>query len=102
MGNEVSSSGDVYSYGMLLLEMLTGKRPTDEMFKEGLNLHRYGEVSSWKQAREILDTVVVEEIKEEEEEESSDTEITASQLKECVVSMLRVGVVLLWSRPVSG
>ncbi|CAN0860160.1 LRR receptor-like serine/threonine-protein kinase EFR, partial [Linum grandiflorum] len=82
MGNEVSSSGDVYSYGMLLLEMLTGKRPTNEMFKEGLNLHRYGDVGSWKEAREILDTVLIEE-------ESSDADF---QVKECLVSMLKVGV----------
>ncbi|XP_039067516.1 putative receptor-like protein kinase At3g47110 [Hibiscus syriacus] len=41
MGNELSTKGDVYSYGILLLEIFTGKRPTDEMFKEGLNLHNF-------------------------------------------------------------
>ncbi|KAK8334201.1 hypothetical protein V6Z11_A10G258200 [Gossypium hirsutum] len=39
MGSELSTNGDVYSYGILLLEMLTGKRPTNERFKEGLSLH---------------------------------------------------------------
>ncbi|XP_052876312.1 probable LRR receptor-like serine/threonine-protein kinase At3g47570 [Gossypium arboreum] len=37
--SELSTNGDVYSYGILLLEMLTGKRPTNERFKEGLSLH---------------------------------------------------------------
>ncbi|KAM0072640.1 putative protein kinase RLK-Pelle-LRR-XII-1 family [Helianthus debilis subsp. tardiflorus] len=41
LGSEVSTSGDIYSYGILLLEMMTGKKPVDPVFEEGLTLHSY-------------------------------------------------------------
>ncbi|KAL9661248.1 hypothetical protein QQ045_026070 [Rhodiola kirilowii] len=41
MGGEVTTLGDVYSYGIMLLEMFTGKSPTDEMFREGLSIHSF-------------------------------------------------------------
>ncbi|KAJ9557427.1 hypothetical protein OSB04_012041 [Centaurea solstitialis] len=41
LGNEVSTGGEIYSYGILLLEMLKGKKPIDPMFREGLSLHSY-------------------------------------------------------------
>lgn len=34
MGSMLSIEGDMYSFGILVLEMLTGRRPTDRMFEE--------------------------------------------------------------------
>uniref|UniRef100_A0ACD5TYS6 Uncharacterized protein n=1 Tax=Avena sativa TaxID=4498 RepID=A0ACD5TYS6_AVESA len=42
-GCKISTAGDVYSYGIILLQMITGKQPTDDMFKDGMNLHRFVE-----------------------------------------------------------
>ncbi|KAJ6821199.1 receptor kinase-like protein Xa21 isoform X1 [Iris pallida] len=41
MTNNVSTHGDVYSYGILLMELFTGKRPTDGAFKEGITLRTF-------------------------------------------------------------
>jgi hypothetical protein len=41
MGNEISTYGDIYSYDILLLEMFTAKRPTDDMFNDSLTLHDF-------------------------------------------------------------
>lgn len=41
MGGQPSIQGDVYSFGILLLEMFTGKKPTDEPFAGDYNLHCY-------------------------------------------------------------
>ncbi|PIA45943.1 hypothetical protein AQUCO_01600294v1 [Aquilegia coerulea] len=38
LGRHASTEGDVYSFGVLLLEFITGKRPTDILFQEGSNL----------------------------------------------------------------
>ncbi|KAI3935909.1 hypothetical protein MKW92_030198, partial [Papaver armeniacum] len=45
MGREISKNGDVYSFGIMLLELFTGRRPTDDMFKDGLSLHSFAATS---------------------------------------------------------
>ncbi|KAM4108612.1 hypothetical protein ACB094_03G057800 [Castanea mollissima] len=41
LGGKASTSGDVYSFGILLLEMIIAKKPTDRMFQEGLSLNKF-------------------------------------------------------------
>ncbi|XP_012700582.2 probable LRR receptor-like serine/threonine-protein kinase At3g47570 [Setaria italica] len=53
-GYGVSTDGDIYSYGVLLLEMLTGKRPTDS-FDHGTSLVSYVKMAYPNKLLEILD-----------------------------------------------
>ena len=41
MGGKASTSGDVYCFGILLLEMIIAKKPTDRIFQEGLSLNKF-------------------------------------------------------------
>ena len=55
MGGQVSTFGDVYSYGTLLLEIFTGKRPTDDIFTDGLNLPQFVAMALPENVMEVLD-----------------------------------------------
>lgn len=55
MGCKISTEGDIYSYGIILLEMITGRHPTDDMFKDGMNLHNFVEAALSQEIGEILD-----------------------------------------------
>ncbi|KAF3326914.1 putative LRR receptor-like serine/threonine-protein kinase [Carex littledalei] len=78
-GGQISVVGDVYSYGIVLLEMLTGKRPTSDVFNGGLNLHSYVNAAFPEKIEEILDPTISEEIKDH-------------LMHRCVTSLLRIGL----------
>lgn len=52
---QVTPEGDVYSYGVLLLEMFTGKRPNHEMFKDGLTISKHAEAEHRRRWIGIVD-----------------------------------------------
>ncbi|EYU40960.1 hypothetical protein MIMGU_mgv1a018813mg [Erythranthe guttata] len=53
--NSVSTKGDVYSYGILVLEIFTNKRPTDDSFMDHINLHNFVEAALPDRVMEIVD-----------------------------------------------
>ncbi|KAK9992973.1 hypothetical protein SO802_022676 [Lithocarpus litseifolius] len=65
MGNNVSTEGDVYSFGVFLLEIFLGKRPTDEMFKDDLNLHSFVRMALPERLVQIVDpALLISEVEE--------------------------------------
>ncbi|KAF8022152.1 hypothetical protein BT93_G2334 [Corymbia citriodora subsp. variegata] len=86
MGSVVSIEGDVYSYGILLLEMFTGIRPTAEIFKENLNLHIFVEVALPERVLEITDPILVREV------ESYAGESRKSALQDCLLMIYGIGI----------
>ncbi|KAK3431540.1 LOW QUALITY PROTEIN: hypothetical protein EUGRSUZ_E03344, partial [Eucalyptus grandis] len=61
MGCEVSREGDIYSYGILLLEMFTGLSHTDDIFRDNLTLHSFVAEALPKQVMEITDHILLQE-----------------------------------------
>ena len=41
MGSQPSTQGDMYSFGIMILEILTKRRPTQDMFEEDHNFQTY-------------------------------------------------------------
>lgn len=55
MGGQPSVHGDAYSFGVLLLEMFTGKRPTNELFGGNLTLQIYTKLALPERISDIAD-----------------------------------------------
>ncbi|PIA60096.1 hypothetical protein AQUCO_00400764v1 [Aquilegia coerulea] len=85
MGAEVSTLGDVYSYGVLLLEIFTGKRPTDHMFKEGLTLHDFSKMALPHGVMGVVDKCMLDE-------ETHKGASSSNGIEECLSSILRIGI----------
>ncbi|MED6136362.1 hypothetical protein PIB30_055480 [Stylosanthes scabra] len=93
-GGSVSREGDMYSYEILLLEMLTAKKPTDRMFGEGLNLRNFCNMATAEGIIEIVDSRLLIPI---DEQDQGRRVITRQQnmedtIPECLVSFARIGI----------
>ena len=121
MGGEASSEGGVYSYGVLVLEMFTGRRPTDHMFKDGLNLHNFVKMSLPKRLIQVVDPMLLpREVKEMEvetatmmatKEDDNDNEIVEEanntkdfrhmdvDMQKCLLSVLNIGILCSLESP---
>ncbi|KAJ6824804.1 receptor kinase-like protein Xa21 [Iris pallida] len=90
MTNKVSTHGDVYSYGILLMELFTGKRPTDGAFKEGLTLRTFVKDGFSDGVMNTMDECLLEN-----GVQASDHTQTINHAKTfvCVSLVLRIGLI---------
>lgn len=58
-GSIVSTHGDIYSYGILVLETITGRRPTDNTFEGTSGIHKYVEMAMNNSVMDIIDMDLV-------------------------------------------
>ncbi|XP_027362872.1 probable LRR receptor-like serine/threonine-protein kinase At3g47570 [Abrus precatorius] len=91
MGSEVSMEGDIYSFGILVLEMLTGRRPTHEMFEDGHNLHNYVKISIPNNLSHVVDpTILPKELKDAANSES--LTVMHPNVEKCLLSLFRIAL----------
>ncbi|CAM8955358.1 unnamed protein product [Rhodiola kirilowii] len=91
MSGNVSRQGDMYSYGILLLEMITGKKPTDEIFKDGLNLHNFCKLAlSESTLTDVLDPRLLVELYAIANNQMHDDVVL--KMRECTAALAEIGI----------
>ncbi|QCD90935.1 LRR receptor-like serine/threonine-protein kinase EFR [Vigna unguiculata] len=91
VGSEVSTHGDMYSFGILMLEMFTGRRPTDETFEGGQNLHSFVKNSFPNNVLQILDPSLVAKPEQATIEEENTQNLTTT-IEKHFISVIRIGL----------
>ena len=61
-GGQVSTASDVFSFGVVLLELFIRRRPTDDMFKDGLSIAKHVEMNFPDRILEIVDPQLQHEL----------------------------------------
>ncbi|GLT33879.1 hypothetical protein SLA2020_084340 [Shorea laevis] len=94
-GRKASMASDVFGFGILLLEMITGKRPTDAIFKDGLNLHQFAKLALPECVMDIVDPSLLQELRSIDEnvgDAQRNRRERRVNVEEILVTFARIGV----------
>ncbi|KAJ4723400.1 putative Receptor-kinase [Melia azedarach] len=92
LGSELSTHGDDYSYGILLLEMVTRKTPIDLIFEGYLNLHNFARTALPDRIMDIVDPVLLNDDEEVSTTNHRLRQTRNNDRRECLISLVRIGV----------
>ncbi|KAI9088581.1 hypothetical protein K1719_029695 [Acacia pycnantha] len=103
MGFEVSMQGDMYSFGILILEMLTKKRPTEDIFNGGHNLQTYVKVAFPDKLLEVVSPTILPQELEHIVGASGDLSENMMQIhpnvEKCLRSLFKIGLTCSMESP---
>ena len=95
-GGAVSSAGDVYSFGIVLLEVFLRRRPTDDMFNGEMNITKFVEMNFPDRIPQIIDP----ELLEEQLHLSPESSLAMKEkIMECLLSVLNIGLLCTKQSP---
>ncbi|KAL6651007.1 hypothetical protein ACP70R_009932 [Stipagrostis hirtigluma subsp. patula] len=87
-GSHISTSGDVYSFGVLLAETLTGKRPTDSLYSNGESIVNFIEKNFPDQILQVLDA----QLREGWQEFAGENLEEERAVYSCLLNLLKVAL----------
>ncbi|WCJ40353.1 Leucine-rich receptor-like protein kinase family protein [Euphorbia peplus] len=77
-----STKGDVYSFDIAFLEMVTKKRPTYDMFVGGQNLHRWVKSCYRDKMEQVIDSSLVRSLRDRSPEIKKTWDVAIAELIE--------------------
>ena len=98
MGGEISAEGDVYSYGIFLLEMFSGKRPTcsSTLLDNNNSLHDYVRKALPHRVMNIVDPRIMID---QEDHGLTTNQYNKAALEVCLASIFQVGILCSLEMP---